>query len=361
MAIVRTLWLRKARKSLAGTNYKQVYGRTIQSENPGTRGSALDKYNSVKNSPTSRADDVDTARESAIREAQFGFISRYARIHADDINVSFDRAKYGTRRNYFLHVNGANLLLAVRILAVETFEAPFGATDAEIEAAVTTYAASNPTALYRVKLDGYPVQYLTGEWDTNDNPVPVEPASINSVLLGSTAVVNGGAYPLSAPSALAVTGTGITSANVRLRMNGSSLSAKSVSSSEIQFNVNVNGSYQLVVNGSVDRSFSVSGLSEQGNVTSMEIDGVTATVPTTLTTDPVGGATKTVKVFGTGLSASAIVAPSQAVKSSSDIAGGVQFSVDLATASAGEISVSGVVVIDIVSGGGSGDDDDAGL
>lgn len=359
MAVVRSLWLRKARKSLAGTNYKQIYGRTIQSENPGQRGSALDKYNSIKNSASSRAEDVDTARESAIREAQFGFVSRYARMHADDINVSFDKAKYGTRRNYFMHVNGANLLLAVRMLAVEMFEAPFGASDDEIEAAVTTYAIANPVALFRVKLTGYPVQYLTGAWDSNDNPQPVEPASVSSVLLGGTAVISGNDYPLSAASTLAVAGSGITSSNVRLRLNGSSLTPKSVTSSEIQFNIAVNGSYQLVVNGSVDRSFTVSGLPQAATVTGMTRDGVAVTIPYSFTRDSSGlGATHEMVVTGTNLDSSTIVAPSGAVRNAAGSGTSVTFTLD-DSGSAGEVSIGGVVIINILSA--DGDDDNTGL
>lgn len=42
---------------------------------------------------------------------------------------------------------------------------------AEVEAAVTAYVTTNPSSIYRVKLQGFEVQYMSGAWDSNDNPV----------------------------------------------------------------------------------------------------------------------------------------------------------------------------------------------
>ncbi|MBD9092343.1 MAG: hypothetical protein EGQ20_07430 [Bacteroides oleiciplenus] len=87
-------------------------------------------------------------------------------MHAASIKVSFNTTKYGSARNYFMQVNYAALKSALSELTAS-------ASDAEIEAAVKTYATANPTEIYRVRRNGYPNVYLKGEWKSSDDPEEV--------------------------------------------------------------------------------------------------------------------------------------------------------------------------------------------
>lgn len=90
MAIVRSHTVWGARKSAGGVTYRQVRGRTImgQKRGPNPKGAT-------------RAD----GQVMTYREAIFAVITAAAKVLAASINVSFDKTKYGSRRNDFFRRN----------------------------------------------------------------------------------------------------------------------------------------------------------------------------------------------------------------------------------------------------------------
>lgn len=97
-------------------------------------------------------------------------ISMYMQAHASDIDVSFNKTKYGSQRNYFYKKNNRALALALTQLVANAMANGYPQLS-EIETAITTYATANPTAILRVSLQGFDNVYLTGEWSSNDNPI----------------------------------------------------------------------------------------------------------------------------------------------------------------------------------------------
>ena len=155
MAIIRSIAVGKARKSAGNVTFRTVRGRTIMSEKVAER-------------PITRAPGEAMSRYPYM----FALINRYANLHKADIGVSFDKTKYGSERNNFFKSNYSALCEAFADLYSSTPD-PDQVTDTEIEAAVTTYATTNTSAIYRVKKSGYDVVYLSGEWSTDDNPEPI--------------------------------------------------------------------------------------------------------------------------------------------------------------------------------------------
>lgn len=132
------------------------------------------------------------------RETVFGLISRFSKAHAASIDVSFNDVKLGTPRNYFMKVNYAGLKAAFAGLTAD-------ATDVQIEKAVKDYATENPTAIYRVKKNGVPTEYLTGAWDDSANPVS------GVVTLGGSRLVAGAVAPaLTTGQTLSIVGSGLS-------------------------------------------------------------------------------------------------------------------------------------------------------
>lgn len=152
MAIVNSVFMGLARNSAGNGTFRTVRGRTIASQKISKRGAVAG--NLSKN------------------QFALAVISRYASLHAADINVSFDPTTYGSARNAFFKLNYDALKAAVSALytaSLQTGAAKFP-TDSELESAIASYAQSNPSAIYRVKRAGYEVVYLSGEWSSDDNP-----------------------------------------------------------------------------------------------------------------------------------------------------------------------------------------------
>lgn len=157
MAIIRSMGVGSAKKSMGNVTYRTVRGRTLGSQKVAPR-------------PLTRATDV------SLQQFVFGLITRFMAIHAADIMVSFNQTKYGSERNYFAKVNFAALRMALRPLYNAGVSSVDDISDAQIEQAIATYATSNPQAIYRVKRSGYDVIYLTGEWSSEQNPEEINPA-----------------------------------------------------------------------------------------------------------------------------------------------------------------------------------------
>lgn len=130
---------------IGDTYLRQVRGRTIQCQMP------------TRNKPITRSP------LAIAHQTIFGLCTRFAKLHDTSIKVSFNTTKYGSARNYFMKVNYDALKLAFADLSAS-------ASDVDIDAAVKTYSTANPSAIYRVRRNGYPNVYLNGEWKSSDDP-----------------------------------------------------------------------------------------------------------------------------------------------------------------------------------------------
>lgn len=153
MGIVRSMGVGKTRGSVGNMTYRIVRGRTVSSERIGKR-------------PTTRG-----IGNGSVQNALFGMVAMYMDAHATDIQVSFNRTRYGSQRNYFMKLNFAALKSALLSLASAAKLNGFLPTLDVIESAVSDYATANPTKIIRVKLTGFDMKYLAGVWSSDDNPI----------------------------------------------------------------------------------------------------------------------------------------------------------------------------------------------
>lgn len=153
MAIINSMGVGRSRKSMGNVTYRTVRGRTIGSQK--------------------RSEGTATTRGLGgnIRKPLFAMISMFLREHASDIQVSFNKTRYGSQRNYMFQKNYDALSSALSSLALAASASGTIPSITEIEAAITEYATANPTSIYRVRLDGFDTVYLTGVWSEEDNPV----------------------------------------------------------------------------------------------------------------------------------------------------------------------------------------------
>ena len=165
MGVVRSMGVGKTRGSVGNMTYRVIRGRCVSSARIGKR-------------PLTRG-----LASGSLQNALFGMVAMYMDAHASDINVSFNKTQYGSRRNYFMKLNFAALksaLLSLAGTAKATGSLP--ALDV-IESAVSVYATANPTKIIRVKLTGFDMKYLTGIWSSEDNPV--SGGSVDSLGVGT--------------------------------------------------------------------------------------------------------------------------------------------------------------------------------
>lgn len=152
MAIINSMGVGRSKKSMGNVTYRTVRGRTIGSQKRGA--------------------DVATRVPNAMQEqarALFRAISMYVSLHRADVNASFDKTKYGSQGNYFMKLNKQAIRAALS-------GAVYGNSSMEeIASAIETYATENPNSIYRVKKSGVPSMYLSGAWESSDNPEPVIP------------------------------------------------------------------------------------------------------------------------------------------------------------------------------------------
>lgn len=203
MAIIRSMGVGSAKKSMGNVTYRTVRGRTVGSQKVASR-------------PLTRATDV------SLQQFTFGLITRFMAIHAADIMVSFNKTMYGSERNYFAKVNFAALRLALRPLYVAGATSVDVISDAQIENAISTYATENPQAIYRVKRSGYEVVYLSGAWSSEQNPEEINPG--DRIVFSALQKQDGSAYAGS-ESELYIQGANLdklTSVSVQLTEDGQS-------------------------------------------------------------------------------------------------------------------------------------------
>ena len=153
MGVVRSMGVGKTRGSVGNMTYRVIRGRCVSSARVGKR-------------PLTRG-----LASGSIQNALFGMVAMYMDAHASDINVSFNKTQYGSRRNYFMKLNFAELKKALLSLA-GTAKATGSLPSLDmVETAISDYATSNPTKIIRVKLAGYDMKYLAGVWSSEDNPI----------------------------------------------------------------------------------------------------------------------------------------------------------------------------------------------
>lgn len=155
MAIINAIGIGRSRKSMGNVTYRSVRGRTIGSQKrvAGEQGA------------------ITRGLSGNIRKPLFAMINLFMAAHASDIQVSFNRSKYGSQRNYFFTSNYSALSRALQALAMQAAASGVLPPLADIEAAITEYATANPTSIYRVKLAGFDILYMTGAWTSDDNPI----------------------------------------------------------------------------------------------------------------------------------------------------------------------------------------------
>lgn len=155
MAIINAIGVGRAKKSMGNVTYRSVRGRTIAS---------LKRVRGEQGA-------ITRGMSGNLRKPIFAMINLYMAEHASDIQVSFNRSKYGSQRNYFFTMNYRGLSAALMSLAQTASISNELPSLSEIDDAVTTYATANPEAIYRVRLDGFQSVYLAGEWSSDDNPI----------------------------------------------------------------------------------------------------------------------------------------------------------------------------------------------
>lgn len=155
MAIINAIGIGKSRKSMGNVTYRSVRGRTIGSQKrvAGEQGA------------------ITRGLGGNIRKPLFAMINLFMAAHSSDIEVSFNKSKYGSQRNYFFTVNYSSLSKALQSLAAAASNTGVLPSLSDIEAAITAYVTANPTSVYRVKLSGFEVQYMEGAWTSDDNPI----------------------------------------------------------------------------------------------------------------------------------------------------------------------------------------------
>ena len=187
MAIISSMGVGKARKSMGNVTYRTVRGRTIGSQKRAATGSTA----------TTRGDGTVMSRQQAL----FGMVSMFMQAHASDIDVSFNKSRFGSQRNYFFKTNRKALFAALASLAVTAMNQGYPSLT-DIEAAIASYATANPKAIYRVKLSGFEPVYMSGAWSSDDNPVS---GGGTQVIGTGTATFSAGDSTSTAPAAATTT------------------------------------------------------------------------------------------------------------------------------------------------------------
>lgn len=185
MAVIVSMGVGRAKKSMGNVTYRTVRGRTIGSQK---------RVSGVTGA-------ITRGQSGNIRKPLFAMINMYMAEHASDIQVSFNKSKYGSQRNYFFAKNYQALFQALNTLAVTAASAGVLPFLDEVEAAITAYAAENPTRIYRVKLDGFNDVFLSGAWSADDNPISGGATDGLGVGTSSTTV---GSSAVSAPVAVSL-------------------------------------------------------------------------------------------------------------------------------------------------------------
>lgn len=97
------------------------------------------------------------------RQAVFKLIQMHMKYHLGTIRQTFTPQGNGTPYNRYYSVNGKALGKALSSLA-EHYVAGEEVSITDVEAAISAYAAANPTAIRIASKSGYGEVFLTGDW-----------------------------------------------------------------------------------------------------------------------------------------------------------------------------------------------------
>lgn len=147
----------RAKGSVGMTTYRYSRGKVIQSQKVAPWDSSVDA--------------VGNATRWNARTALLGIISLWCSVHSESIKHSFNRAKGGSARNYFMHKNYKALAAAFSSLAEEYAFTRTAPAIQAIEDAMGAYAAAHANTILRVKKTGYAPVFLSGNWDDADDPI----------------------------------------------------------------------------------------------------------------------------------------------------------------------------------------------
>lgn len=192
MALIKSLGIGKGLKSAGNLTYRVVRGRTIASEKVGSTAAIREAAYSNDGKLNKRC-------------SAFGMMSKFASAHKASIIASFPKSKLGSEFNTFMKLNKVGFYAALQELA----EAGGIATLAEIESAVATYAAANPTTIYRKRITASNFEYLTGAWNDGEDPAPTATVSAITGTINSSHVL----------TAIVVTGENLVN-TLRCYVNG---------------------------------------------------------------------------------------------------------------------------------------------
>lgn len=115
----------------------------------------------ARSAPTMPAS-VYSTTEARIRQAIFKFIQMHMKHHLRTIRQTIT-AKTGSPSNRYYSLNKKGLSAALQILA-EQYVDGLDVTIAEVEQAISDYAAEHPTSIRIASKSGYQEVYLTGPW-----------------------------------------------------------------------------------------------------------------------------------------------------------------------------------------------------
>ena len=104
-----------------------------------------------------------TTLNQKLAAATLGLIAQYASLHSKTIERAFSLNGCINRRNAFVKCNYPALKQALLPLAYKKVNNEQVCYE-DVEAAVASFAAANPHALYASVLDGYYPMHLTGSW-----------------------------------------------------------------------------------------------------------------------------------------------------------------------------------------------------
>lgn len=242
MAVVNSAGGGVARKSADNKTYRMVRGRIIMSRKRGSSATGA----------TTRG------MSGNIRKPLFAMINTYMSAHQTDIQVSFNKSKYGSQRNYFFSTNYNALFRALKDLALAAAASGVLPTEVQIETAVTAYATTNPTDIYRVKLAGFEPVYLKGAWSSEDNPI--SGGAVDGLGSGS-AVVSTNGYKYTAPTQLSIgrhSGARIVHAAGKVTLSAGAIPAGLTASSIVYWTASGIVSPAISVSGVVSNAGSVS-------------------------------------------------------------------------------------------------------
>lgn len=155
MAIIKSVGVGRARKSVGDFTYRTVRGRTIASQKRSTGATGA----------------ITRGQKGNFRKPLFAMINIFMLQHASDIQVSFNKSKYGSQRNYFFTTNYTGLSAALQQLALSAAATGVLPDVVTIEQAINTYVEANPNVIYRVKLAGFAPVFMSSPWSSDDNPI----------------------------------------------------------------------------------------------------------------------------------------------------------------------------------------------